>query len=299
MCEHICSTHSENVSTQRYLPPFCFYPLIHKQHYFFLQFPSKYGCDTWKKQTFVCSCHIFPHLLLYGMGLTVTSTCVSMHISDFCFRPNQILQQTLRFPHFDHDSTGFLQSFRIRFAGGSLTFTNGQAAGGMEIAGNAYFTSSSIGTPVAGVRKSQVNVPPLYLSPPYCPVGGGGGLLRGGERPPLQLAGLVVPITCTLSWNIENTVPTRHLCIRRLSQFSGRTLALFTQGWGFDSLAEVISNPDPFVSELCKVGHGGQLEGGLGPPPAIDPPPPVGRFGVRKGPGTGQLEGGGTLPGPK
>jgi len=41
---------------------------------------------------------------------------------------------------------------------------------------------------------------------------------------------------------------------------------MLMQGWGFDSHVEIFSHIDPFVSELCKVGQGGQLQGGLAPP---------------------------------
>jgi len=51
---------------------------------------------------------------------------------------------------------------------------------------------------------------------------------------------------------------------------------------------------NPSCLSYLKVGEGGHLEEGGGlDPPTIDPP--IGRFGVRKGPGTGQLEGGGLI----
>jgi len=73
------------------------------------------------------------------------------------------------------------------YVGGSLTFTNGQAAGGMEIAGNAYFTSSSIGTPVSG---------PVSI----------GGSLSGGNGGGTINGDLVVAGSCSWCDSQGNTV---------------------------------------------------------------------------------------------
>jgi len=73
------------------------------------------------------------------------------------------------------------------YVGGSLTFTNGQAAGGMEIAGNAYFTSSSVGTPVSG---------PVSV----------GGSLSGGSGGGTITGNLVVAGMCSWCSNPSNSL---------------------------------------------------------------------------------------------